>query len=84
MHVLDMKRVGVYTVQLSLPDFAHPGRSLENRIHASDTLGIRGIVEHALSDSARAFYLALGFKQSPGQPLTRTITVKELQAALVP
>jgi predicted N-acetyltransferase YhbS len=53
-------------------------------IHAADTIGIRGIVVHALSASARAFYLALGFRQSPGQPLTLTITMKELQVALVP
>jgi GNAT superfamily N-acetyltransferase len=51
-------------------------------IHAADTIGIRGIVVHALSDNARAFYLALGFKESPGQPRTLTITIKELQAAI--
>lgn len=51
-------------------------------IHAADTIGIRGIVVHAISESARMFYLALGFKDSPGQPLTLTITMKELQAAL--
>jgi hypothetical protein len=51
---------------------------------AGDTIGIRGIVVHALSDSARTFYLALGFKESPGQPLTLTTTMKELQAALTP
>ncbi len=53
-------------------------------LQAADTIGIRGMVVHALSDSARAFYLKLGFKESPGQPLTLTITLKELQAALVP
>lgn len=53
-------------------------------LQAATTIGIRGMVVHALSDSARAFYLALGFKESPGQPLTLTITVKELQVALGP
>ncbi len=50
-------------------------------IQAADTIGIRGIVVHALSDAARDFYLALGYKESAGQPLTLTITIKELQAA---
>ena len=53
-------------------------------LHAAETIGIRGIVVHALTDSARAFYLRLGFKESPNQPLTLTITMKELEAALVP
>ena len=53
-------------------------------IHAADTIGIRGMVVHALSDAARTYYLALGFRETPGQPLTLTITMKELQAALVP
>ena len=51
-------------------------------LQAADTIGIRGMVVHALSDKARDFYLALGFKESPGQPLTLTIALKELQAAL--
>lgn len=53
-------------------------------LQAADTIGIRGMVVHALSDSARNFYLALGFKESSGQPMTLTITLKELQAALGP
>ena len=44
----------------------------------------RGMVVHALSDSVRAFYMKLGFKESAGQPLTLTITLRELQAALMP
>ncbi len=35
---------------------------------AADTIGIRGIVVHALSDAARTFHLALGYKESPGPP----------------
>ena len=52
-------------------------------LQAADTIGIRGMVVHALSESARAFYLKLGFKESAGQPLTLTITLKELQAAII-
>ena len=53
-------------------------------LRAADTIGVRGMVVHALSESARAFYLALGFKESPGQPWTLTITLKELRGALAP
>ncbi len=52
-------------------------------LQAADTIGIRGMVVHALTNGARAFYIALGFKESPGQPMTLTITLKELQASLV-
>jgi hypothetical protein len=31
-------------------------------------IGIRGIVVHAISDQARAFYQALGFDPSPADP----------------
>ncbi|WP_200882055.1 GNAT family N-acetyltransferase [Nitrincola sp. A-D6] len=34
-------------------------------IQAADTLGIRGMVVHALSQSAKDFYLELGFDSSP-------------------
>jgi GNAT superfamily N-acetyltransferase len=33
--------------------------------HAADTIGIRGIVVHAISDQAKIFYQALGFDPSP-------------------
>ncbi len=32
---------------------------------AADTIGIRGIIVHAISASAKNFYLALGFNESP-------------------
>ena len=39
--------------------------------HAADTIGIRGIVVHAISYQAKAFYQALGFDPSLGEPMTR-------------
>ena len=33
--------------------------------HAADTIGIRGIVVHAISEEARKFYIALGFEPCP-------------------
>jgi GNAT superfamily N-acetyltransferase len=34
-------------------------------LHAADTLGIRDMIVHAISEDARVFYLALGFASSP-------------------
>ena len=51
-------------------------------IHASDAIGIRGLLVHALSDEAKAFYLGLGLDESPLEPMTLMCTVADLQAAL--
>jgi GNAT superfamily N-acetyltransferase len=51
-------------------------------IHAADTLGIRGVIVHAISEEAKAFYLALGFDPSPLEPMTLMVTVADLQKAL--
>lgn len=51
-------------------------------LHAGDALGIRGIVVHAISDDAAAFYRALGFDASPSEPLTLMVTMADLRQAL--
>ena len=51
-------------------------------INAADALGIRGLVVHAISDDARAFYLALGFEPSPLEPMTLVVTLADLKAVL--
>jgi predicted N-acetyltransferase YhbS len=50
--------------------------------HAADTIGIRGIVVHALADDARKFYLALGFMECPGKPLILVVNLQDLRVAL--
>jgi GNAT superfamily N-acetyltransferase len=50
--------------------------------HAADTLGIRGIVAHAISDQAKAFYLALGFEPSPAEPMTLMMTLADIRKSL--
>jgi GNAT superfamily N-acetyltransferase len=50
--------------------------------HAADTLGIRGIVVHAISDQAKAFYLALGFDPSPSEPMTLMVTLADIRHLL--
>jgi GNAT superfamily N-acetyltransferase len=51
-------------------------------LHAADTIGIRGIVVHAISEDARKFYLALGFDPSPHEPTTLMVTLSDARAAL--
>ena len=36
--------------------------------YVAGTIGIRGIVVHAISEEARKFYIALGFEPSPVTP----------------
>lgn len=38
--------------------------------NAAGSIGIRGVLVHAISDEARAFYLAVGFDPSPLDPMT--------------
>jgi predicted N-acetyltransferase YhbS len=50
--------------------------------HAAESIGIRGIVVHAMSDRARDFYLALGFDPCPSEPMTLVVTLQDVRAAL--
>jgi predicted N-acetyltransferase YhbS len=49
--------------------------------HAANSIGIRGIVVHAISEAASGFYLRLGFEPNPGQPMTLMITLADVLAA---
>jgi GNAT superfamily N-acetyltransferase len=46
---------------------------------AADTIGIRGIVVHAISEEAKAFYMALGFDPSPVEPMTLMVTLADIR-----
>jgi GNAT superfamily N-acetyltransferase len=48
--------------------------------HAADTIGIRGIVVHAISEHAKAFYQALGFEPSPAEPMTLMVTLADVRS----
>src|SRR5947209_969578 len=50
--------------------------------HAADTIGIRGIVVHAISDEARRFYVALGFDPCPDEAMTLVVTLRDVRATL--
>src|SRR5262249_25680909 len=47
--------------------------------HAADTIGIRGIVVHAISDQAKAFYQAIGFDPSLADPMTLMVTLADIR-----
>jgi GNAT superfamily N-acetyltransferase len=51
-------------------------------IHAADTIGIRGLLVHAISEEARAVYVRLGLDPSPLETMTLMTTVADLKAAL--
>ena len=69
----------------------HQGRGLGRALvgdairrvqQAADTIGIRGILVHAISQDARAFYLAVGFEPSPLEPMTLMAGLADIEAAL--
>jgi GNAT superfamily N-acetyltransferase len=51
-------------------------------IHAADSIGLRGLLVHAISDEAKAFYVRLGLDPSPIDPMTLMTTLADLKAAL--
>ena len=50
-------------------------------LNAADSIGIRGMLVHAISEEAKAFYLALGLVESPLEPMTLMVTLAQLRAA---
>jgi predicted N-acetyltransferase YhbS len=72
-------------------DQTHKGRGLgralfrdsaKRVLHAANSIGIRGILVHAISPDAKDFYIALGFEPSPLEPMTWMVTLADLRAAL--
>ena len=51
-------------------------------IHAADTIGIRGMIVHALSLDAKTFYERMGFEPSSLDPMILMITLSDLKASL--
>ena len=50
---------------------------------AADAIGIRGMLVHALSPQAQAFYEHVGFEPSPLEPMTLMATLADVRAALL-
>lgn len=51
-------------------------------VGAAESVGVRAILVHALSDEAKQFYERHGFRASPVEPSTLMITVDEARAML--
>ena len=51
-------------------------------LQAAETIGIRGIVVHALSNEAKAFYEYVGFEPSPLDPMSLMVTLSDMKACL--
>jgi hypothetical protein len=51
-------------------------------LHAAEVLGIRGVLVHAISNDAKAFYEAVGFQPSPSDPMMLIIGLHDLNSAL--
>ena len=72
-------------------EVAHQGRGLGRALlrdaghrvlSAADSIGIRGLLVHALDENAMAFYQCLGFEPSPLDAMTLMITLADLRASL--
>ncbi|WP_431324066.1 GNAT family N-acetyltransferase [Rhizobium sp. YTU87027] len=51
-------------------------------LNAAEILGIRGVLAHAISDDARAFYEAVGFLPSPSDAMMLMVGLHDLNNAL--
>lgn len=51
-------------------------------LNAAATLGIRGMITHAISEDAKAFYEALGLAPSPLEPMTLMVTLADIRLNL--
>lgn len=49
---------------------------------ASETIGVRAMLVHAIDDEARRFYLRHGLEQSPTDPLHLMVLIKDIAKAL--
>ncbi len=50
-------------------------------LNAAEVLGIRGMLVHAISDDARAFYEAVGFLSSPSDPMMLMVGLHDLKSS---
>ena len=72
-------------------DRSHQGKGLGRALfrdaglrvlQAAAIIGVRGVLVDAISNDAKAFYLALGMTVSPLDPMTLMVTLADLRASL--
>jgi predicted N-acetyltransferase YhbS len=49
---------------------------------AAEIIGVRGIIVHAISLEAKAFYERYGFSASPAHPMTLVLSIKRTAISL--
>ena len=52
-------------------------------LQAAAIIGVRGVLVNAISNDAKAFYLALGMTVSPLDSMTLMVTLSDLRASLI-
>lgn len=50
---------------------------------AADIGGLRAMITHAKDEDARQFYQRFGFAESPIQPLTLMLSIKDVRGSLL-
>jgi len=48
---------------------------------AASIIGVRGLLVHVLSPTAKRFYQTSGFRESPNRPMTLVVTLQDARAA---
>jgi len=56
--------------------------ALLRTLNAAEVAGVRAILVHAISDEAKQFYKKYGFLESPTNPMTVVINLKDIKASL--
>jgi GNAT superfamily N-acetyltransferase len=51
-------------------------------VRAADIIGVRGLLVHAISPTAKRFYEANGFQESPADPMTLLVALKDVASVL--
>ncbi len=57
--------------------------ALLRTIQAADIGGLRAVLTHAKDEEAKQFYQKFGFEESPIQPLTLMLSIKDISASLL-
>lgn len=51
-------------------------------LSVANDVGIRGLLVHAISENAKQFYLQYGFQESPTDPMTLLLSIKNISQHL--
>jgi GNAT superfamily N-acetyltransferase len=57
--------------------------ALLRTIQAADIGGLRAVLTHAKDEEAKQFYQKFGFEESPIEPLTLMLSIKDMRASLL-